>query len=924
MQAQITQEFKQRFFSSQHITPSTIIIDLFKKFPISMERELKEVIVLNHLRLAQDYSYHFGRLSQQDAALPHHWSLEKKLEYILKTRREFYARPVLTMHPTEVLSEEALMVIHKIVTHSLDLSRQTPGGRVAQELEKNIYHGIKTLMTTSLLPSTHMTPEQEMQRQDRLYLDMMESWPTFNRENIQAFAQNHKVDINLVRNTLTQANQYSFQNVSSWSVADIDGNKKRNKQTMQKMEQGLQLTIVERYLSKLDTFLTVIPDLRSAYAYLLRCRTAIQDGIYFNIKGAEIAKKRLIHFLEKILEANQKLEFKHVKALSLFKDFVDLVGFRGDLKQFVRQSSQANAEVFENFVSVLEHHFSEIKNFHDEFGHYRNWPLTIKMQLHQFFRMDSKYFKVLKLHKPQLLKDTIRELEILDFVLEYQDQFSYILSDTENYQSLDEVIILFGFAAYMKDKLYIDGIRTPPVNLIPLCETPQDLNNLVVILDAMLSNPYLKQVIIEKGEIVYVAGPSDLGKEGGIFAHIDLIEAEKNAQKVLMKHQAHDTNLANVNLRVLYGLGTDMHRRVSHAFAQLFCTFQGSDACALAEHGRFRAYVEQVVGKCSENSLRARELAILERDNPHEYQVLKQLVQESIQGYRKFIFHPASLELFRKITIPYQLGIMTNTSSRGESKGSAPKDIVKSRAIGIVNYDVASLFMIRILMSADALVDLPTSLHSSLPILYEQTILIKEQFMKVLFAIAVCHEQRVMQKIFGEQLSFEKIENLALTFKAQYLSKGMLDAKHALAYSLYRIPKILTTVLLFFPMHIQQDAQKFLGEHAHFSLSQQALGLMTYLGAHDPIYLKLHQEITQDLAPRYQRLATCIEEYEACVGKYSEEDMRTVEENVVLALRGDRCLTAGPEVISRLSLEKNHHLELNPSSRSSMITPSKL
>ena len=55
---------------------------LFKKFPDSMERELKEIIVLNHLRAAQTYLSQFGSLAKRDAQLPYDWSLEKKLQYI--------------------------------------------------------------------------------------------------------------------------------------------------------------------------------------------------------------------------------------------------------------------------------------------------------------------------------------------------------------------------------------------------------------------------------------------------------------------------------------------------------------------------------------------------------------------------------------------------------------------------------------------------------------------------------------------------------------------------------------------------------------------------------------------------------------------------------------------------------------------------
>jgi hypothetical protein len=896
---------EQSFFRKTKVHAHETLMSIFKTIPRSLNQEIKQQILLNYIHQAKQFLIQAGDLAKRDAHLPISWSVEKKLSFVIQQRQEYFASPVLTAHPTEVLSNQALAEIDKIVRDFLFLEGQNEESAQSLKIQHSLQKHIEKFFSSSLLPVENLTPEDEIIRQDKIYLDMMESWPIFNSNNIKAFAKNHHVSISEIKQPLTEANKYSFQNVSSWAVADIDGNQKKSRKSMERMESGLQLAIIDRFIQRVEKLLPRLPALQSAYNYLRRCQRAISDGIFFSLNGAEEAKKRLKIFIEKVQlsVSDERLN----KELSEWKDFIDLVGFRGGLKQFVRQSSKVNADVFQNFINVLKEFHPDIQELNAGFEHYSEWPEEHKVQLHHLLRTDSAFFRTLKQNIAQLTPETMRELDVLDFVREYSDQFSYILSDTENYGSLNEVILLFGFSAYLKNKLYIDDIRRPPVNLIPLCESPKDLAQLQHILDAMLSNPYLKQVIINHGEIVYVAGPSDLGKEGGIFAHVELIEAEKNALMILEKHQMLDPELKSVKLRVLYGLGTDFHRRVSDAFSQLFCTFQGSDACLLGSHGAYQAYVAGVTGLASENSQRAQQLARIEQEFPELYRLMKKMIAGSITSYRKFIFHPASQALFRQLAIPYQLGILTNTSSRAESKNSAPKDINKSRAIGITNYDVSSLFMMRIFMSADGLTDLTEDELKQLPQLYQLSTVIKEQVMKILYAIAVSDEFKAIEK------TFVKIPNIQdmLTFSKAFDEMREDNSKHALSYALFKLPSILEVVVRFLPEQVQakvSESVMYLGKAC--SNADIALEIIKTIGQFDTSYQQLYHEIVHQLRPAYQRLVLAINKYDAEIGKVSAQELALIEEDVVLALRGDKQLTSGPEAISKLSCRENLHYPL--------------
>lgn len=885
----------QRFFSAFR---SSSPIDIFfnslvqKDRGLSMNQELKSSIILNFLALAKAQQTTVGALAKRDAKLPLNWPLKKKLDFIKSTRSEFYASPVLTAHPTEVLSDEIQIKIQDFVKQALYVEElEQTGQSYAEELAK-LRSNFTELLSHSFLPAEALSPEQEMLRQNRLYLDMMESWPKFNQANIQAFASNHQVELSQVAHTLTQINQYSYRNVGSWSIADIDGNQRRTRQTMEKMESSLQVAIIDRYLSKIEPLVSGIPQLFNVVAYLKRCQQAIADGIYFNLEGAHIAKKRLIKILTELRD--QTLFHDELQALI---DFVDMVGFRGDLKQFVRQSSHMNAQVFQNFVDILRDFDPKLAAYQQLYGAYQNWSLEAKTELHHLFRTRSEYFRYLKEQYAALSPATVRELDILNFVRVYQDQFSYILSDTKDYHSLDEVVILFGFAAYCHHQLYIDDIKRPPVNLIPLCETPKDLENLPVILDAMLSNPYLKQVMLARRELIYVAGPSDLGKEGGIFAHFDLIEAEKKAMEVLTKHQRIDTRLTAIRLRVLYGLGSDFHRRVSLASSQLFSTFQGSDACLLGSVGAYQAMVETVSGQQSENTLRARQLQAYAQQYPADYRDLKTTIKASIQAYRQFIFSPASLELFRSLAMPYQLGRLMNTSSRAESKTAVAPDITKSRAIGIANYEVSSLFLMRIFMSADGLIELSPELQAKFPSFYQNSIVMQELVLKIFFAFAVSRSDLAIQKIFAETPSAQQIEEFARIFQDPKMESSAKGSKHALAYILSRASSIFAVLIKFMSPSQQALAMVYLQKHQHEDMSKLALGLIQVLGYNDQNFANLHHELVKDLLPRYQVLAQALQ-------TYANADTKTelLAENVVLALRGDKKIMAGPQCIAKMSL----------------------
>ncbi len=861
--------------------------------------ELKEIIINNHYHeaVANERS-----VSELISSIPEKWSVAQKITHLRTLRAKYYAMPILTGHPTEILSEPMRRLIDSIVAAMLSLNKQKRGTPEALAIEQQITADVTVVHKNSMLPVDNLTPEEEIARQDHIYLNMMESWPQFKLRDATQFVAFHGGDLNEIISLLESANKQSYQNVRSWG-GDRDGNRRKSAKTIALLVPSLQTAIMKLFQKRIASMLNQLPELQSTYDYLGRCVTAIQDGIYFDEHSAARAQKRFLTFLDKLI-VTQALDASISSQLVALRDLVDIIGFKGHMQQFVRQSSKMNGQIFQEFVQILSQHHPEIQallaNNTGKVRDYRELEWSEKTVIHKYIRKDSKYFVTLKSYAPGFSADTSSELEVLSLVSKRRDMFAYILSDTEHTISLDEVITLFGFSDYMAGNLPIDGIGNSPVNLLPLFESPKDLAQSSLTIDAILNDPYLKAVIIRLKELSYVAGPSDLGNEGGMFAHINLILAEIKAQQIFKKHQLQDPRLADVTLRVLNGLGDDFPRRISESWAQLYATFQGSAGCRLGSPFGHIAYVENVAGRPSENTCRALELELLEQNHPIEFSLLQNLIEHAILGYQEYNNNPCSKALFRALALN-QLGAYLNTSSRGESKSSLPTDITKSRAIGLVNYEIMTFILARIFMSANALCSLPPEMHHHLPLLFSKSTTIREIVLKVIYSITVSDFPRAWSKIKpGETPSKKQIEQWALEFDNPSIIDKQLH--HSLAYLERQSHRILRTMTLFFPLEHQAQISSWFAVNQPLSRPSHILGqeILDVVGD----FKDLADEIRFDLLPAYRRLAVCLDEYQT-------NPTPTTAENAVLALRGDRRITAGPQAIAKLRVPLHMVLPIN-------------
>ena len=632
-------------FFSNHITVGSasaaqqLIGSIFNELPQDMHHELKKVIMLNHCKRAEDHGKKDSRFSRIIAEIPTTWTLQKKIDHVTRLLETFYAKPVITAHPTRVLSNETIYRIDGIVATLMTWSKHKRCTPEADALQKIIKTDIHHLCQQSFLPSEHLTPQQEVEFANYCLRNMLNGYPQFLNRVVNTFTQKHGGDTDAIKYQLKSSVKRSFKEIGSWVPADFDGAPRKTAQTMERMVHVSQSAIIDLYLSRLEPLRHISPKLQGPYDYLVRCKEAMALDINFNVKRGNIAQKRFINILDQTIECTTD-EHHQIKLIEL-RDLVDMAGFWGGLQEFVRQSSTVNTAVFDHFFQVLAEHHIEIKARMQQgdggIRTYRALDEGEQATLLQLLGLEPRYFATIKQHAAKFPPDVVRELDRLNWVLQNQDIFgSYITSDTVNIVSLKEVVVLFAFASYMKDTLHIGDINHSPLNLLPLCETPTDLAHLGTIIKGILDDTHLRELMMREGKLSFVAGPSDLGKVGGVFTLVQLILACKQAEDILREYKTKYPELAPVELSILYGLGGDSKRRVSKAQRQLHSTFQGSDAHALAAFGAYVAYLEDVVGGPSENTLRAAEFSWLEQHHPADFTNLQQIVKIAVDGYQVF------------------------------------------------------------------------------------------------------------------------------------------------------------------------------------------------------------------------------------------------------------------------------------------------
>lgn len=827
--------------------------------------------------------------------IPETYSREMKLQFLQERMTQYFAMPVITSHPTRVISNAAIYKLHKITALTMELNKKHTLKK--HSLETKIELAIREFIEQPILQTNKMTPQEEAEYTLFIYKNILESFPLFLENLVSKFHEVHGGSRDYIIERVKPAIMHSYRNIYSWTRGDADGNLQVTAKTMSQAVPAQQIAIIQIYLEKISEILEsrdliesqiCIDKLKKIHSYWSRCIESIQAGIWFDVKGSQNAVQNSIFRLEGIKKDLPDSLQKKISSLILL---VDLAGFFGGMKEYVRQTTKTNYEAIDDLVIILSEYKEDIHslviNADGSERKYSQLDKSEKIELLKTIGSHPAYFQVLAQNKSRFSETTNKELDRLLFVLKHADIFpNYICSDTNDKINFDEVQLLLRFSSYLDGSLRIGQMSEYPINLLFLCETPEDLNNFLIIMADILDDVALRKRVVDSGFISYVSGPSDLGKTGGIATHISLYKAQMKAESILESYKEKYPELKDVKLRILRGYGGDMKRRIGSAAQQIHSTFQGRDAYdCLGAPGAFLHYLNRVIGYKSESDYRVQELEALKNNNPSAYKLLESIEEMAIHDFQFFINKPSSKKLLIALTNP-EIEKSLNTSSRAGSKTSAT-DLTKVRAIGLVNLYLYTGINWDIFMSVSGWLGIDEKHQALLSDILQSSTVVRDVVYKVLFAIAISDFDRAWLKInHGEVPDDMYIYQLSKAYMESSADEQSL--LETLAYIQMSAHSILNQLILFLPSVKQEQLKNYFKEQYNLgkSINVIALNLMEEFGDE----FKILAKDTRLLLHAHKDLNRCIDIFE-------KENTSIAKEDVIFSMRAGR-IPAGPDFIS--------------------------
>jgi hypothetical protein len=814
--------------------------------------------------------------------LPQDKPVSERLSILSQRLMTHKAMPVMTAHPTMLFSNPVLFNLHK-VTKQISELHSFSSASAKDDIEKILHNFIHV----SMLPEQSLIPEEEAERALFIYQEILATYPEFLASVAEYFVKVHGGDIADITLQLREPVMASFKDIYSWVRGDADGNHQVTAATMSKTVPAQQIAIIQVYIRSYEQLISRLEAqkhmeharvLHERLAYLRRCITSIKKDVWFDVSVSQENQEIFAQELDKI-GSDQAMSSELKNDIHELKNLIQLAGFAGGLKEFVRQSTTVNVAAFDNIVHILAAHHLEIQRFlQSETGELRSYHQLAedeKLKIHRMLESNIDYFSTLRENQGALTEVTTKELRRLIFVANHRDIFPhYIHSDTKSHVDVRAVSVLLHLARYMELQLRIGNVRRHVLNPLVLCETPSDIQRIGDIVREMLRDPYIRKKAVEIGYFSYVGGPSDLGKTGGMLTHVELLFAQMTVKSILQEMSAIYPELNKVELRVLHGFGGDLKRRMGK-HRQRHATFQGWDAYAgLGAPGAYAHFLHRVVGFSSESDYKVQELIMIGERHPKALAVLQVLTQSCIKQHESFFKNPETEALISALTNK-NIERRVNTSSRAASKATNSK-VTEARAIGFLNHFLLSGVHADVYMGMLGLKALSPAEISALPVLFNELTVVKDIVYKTMYAIATSQPDRARKKL-----------NAASPVQKSLLAT--LDAWEADAW------QVLTLLPNFLAEEHRQAATSYMNkqlprlQHREVELSEVALGLMEMMGGD---FVQLAKETKQHCF-YYQQLANCITTYEA-------EPTPLHLENAALALRGVPHIVQGPPLIAEL------------------------
>jgi phosphoenolpyruvate carboxylase len=500
-------DFNTNGYFSQHHNDIPRLTLLFKAQTI----KLILLQAREYIRVARSFQYDLAQIMQANCA---------SAEEFLNAIKDVHIKPVLTAHPTEQLSTEAIIIVEKIY----------------QALEKVDFsildiEGLKELildfLNADISPTTSASVEMEAMR-NLIYLrKFFFSYPRFRQNIIKYFRQAYP---EYTQDQLLSLKKHldDFFELRSWVGGDADGNGNVTPETMAivaNIHQQMAIDWHTKHIEKIRHRFSMHEqgDLEKLNQYL--------DNL------AAEGQKPVVLDMERINDAvdRQLQQFDQDSKESCY-----LEGLRANFKIFsshlAKIDVRQNANIVDKAIAELMHYTNQCsyKQLNEE---QRSDVLHLVIEDGHFLaHVMSAYQK----GEFVGLKFLQQELSRVVQAREYNHIFNrYVISETHH-------------LSHVLGALLLCKIANAQMQIIPLFETYQAIEDSETILCSMLQDQIYCQYQKQFAEQTIMMGYSDAQKENGL-AILPYIEAKNRRLQRIGEE-------FGIKVNIFHGCGMDLGR----------------------------------------------------------------------------------------------------------------------------------------------------------------------------------------------------------------------------------------------------------------------------------------------------------------------------------------------------------------------------
>jgi phosphoenolpyruvate carboxylase len=619
----------------------------------------------------------------------------KKLTKILN---EIKISPVFTAHPTEATRQTILRCLYEINRFMLKKDFTTNDRYCNDTLDKEIYSAITLLWQTDEIRSRKITVNDEVQRGMFFFKEVLyKVIPEFYNYLNYTF-----------RNSMDYKTPFpSIIEFGSWTGGDRDGHPYVTSDVTKETLLNQKKTIINLYRNdlnglykKLSSSVRMVGVDKKVENLICKNKISFKENIPLNRNSNEIYRSFLIILSTKLNKIINKEKFCYRNE----KEFLT------DLKILYESLSNNKAkDVADIYVLPLIYKV-------ETFGFYfacldiRQNAVLLRAAIGEIFKISGihKNFNTLnekskiellskEIQNPRPLvgkqavlrastKQVIEEIGLIKWAhdnISASSSRDYIISNCNS--TSDVLIVLLLAKETGVVKINKRGISESLINILPLFETIEDLNNSSSIIETLFEcKPYVEQISKRNNTQLIMLGYSDSNKDGGIFSsNYELYKAQIRLKISCKKRK--------INLILFHGRGGSISRGGGPVYQSILSQPKGTigGKIKITEQGEMISskYLMPEIAKrnlefMASAVIRARALALYSK----EYELLRKysnlfdkISEYSFRYYRELVEHEKFYKYFRTVT-PIDIIENIEIGSRPSSR-KRNQDIAGLRAI---------------------------------------------------------------------------------------------------------------------------------------------------------------------------------------------------------------------------------------------------